>query len=146
DCEGRRVSCWCLVRWNTPSRIRCRRDQGRFFLGGALAPSSGGPQTFFCVHLRQLHTLGRGRPLRDREARAPFVRWPDRPRRETAAAVRADVVQLVLNAVGAKRAFEGALSRRTISVVSRMSASLSSSPIVEAITRNRAFNSRKRAS
>ena len=38
--------------------------------------------------------------------------------------------------------FASSLSRRTISAVSRMSASLSSSPIAEAITRNRAFNSR----
>ena len=38
--------------------------------------------------------------------------------------------------------FASSLSRRTISAVSRMSASLSSSPIAEAIARNRAFNSR----
>ena len=38
--------------------------------------------------------------------------------------------------------FASSLSRCTISAVLRMSASLSSSPIVEAIARNRALNSR----
>ena len=37
----------------------------------------------------------------------PFGRGPDRPRRKTAAAVRADIVQLVLDAIRAERAFIG---------------------------------------
>jgi hypothetical protein len=45
-----------------------------------------------------------------------------------------------------ERPFVSSLSRRTISVVFRISASLSSAPIAEAIARNRAFNSRYRAS
>jgi hypothetical protein len=39
------------------------------------------------------------------------------------------------------RAFTSSLSRRTISVVLRMSDSLRPTPIVDAIARNRAFNS-----
>src|ERR1700722_4594472 len=45
------------------------------------------------------------RLLSRRYARPPFGRGPDRPRRKTAAAVRADIVQPVLDAIGA----EGAL-------------------------------------
>jgi hypothetical protein len=40
------------------------------------------------------------------------------------------------------RAFTSSLSCRTISVVLRMSGSLSATPMVEAIARNRAFSSR----
>src|SRR5258707_11348967 len=43
-----------------------------------------------------------------RHAGPPFLRRSDRPRRKAAAAVRADIVQLGLDAVGAERAFESA--------------------------------------
>ena len=56
----------------------------------------------------QMHALVRRRLLRHRHARPPFLRGPDRPRHKTAAAVRADIVQLVLDAVRAERAFIGA--------------------------------------
>ena len=44
----------------------------------------------------------------DAHARPPLVRGPDRPRHKAAAAVRADIVQLVLDAIRAERAFIGA--------------------------------------
>jgi hypothetical protein len=37
-----------------------------------------------------------------------FRSWTDRPRRKIATAVRADAPEFVLNAIAAKRAFEGA--------------------------------------
>src|SRR5258708_35555364 len=40
-------------------------------------------------------------------ARPPLLRGPDRPRHETAAAVRADVMKLVLDAIRAERALVG---------------------------------------
>jgi hypothetical protein len=49
---------------------------------------------------------------------------------------------LVLRSSRSEPPFASSLSRRTISVVLRIFASLSSAPIVEAIARNRALNSR----
>jgi hypothetical protein len=49
---------------------------------------------------------------------------------------------LVLRGSRSERPFASSLSRRTISVVLRMSASLSSAPIVEAIASNRALSAR----
>ena len=49
---------------------------------------------------------------------------------------------LVLCRSRSQRPFASSLSRRTMSVVFRMSASLKSEPIVEATARNRALNSR----
>ncbi len=54
----------------------------------------------------------------------------------------AGAASLVLRASRSERPFASSLSRRTISAVLRMSASRSSSPIVEAIARSRALNSR----
>ena len=54
----------------------------------------------------------------------------------------AEAVSVVLGGSRSERSFTSLLSRRTISVVLRMSASLKSAPIVEAIARNRALNSR----
>src|ERR1700737_3345439 len=60
--------------------------------------------------------------------------------------VLADAASLMLRGSCYERPFVSSLSRRTISVVLRMSASLKSAPIVDAIARNRALNSRYRAS
>src|SRR5262249_3746476 len=54
----------------------------------------------------------------------------------------AEAFSVVLGGSRSERSFASSLSRRTISVVVRMSASLKSAPIVEAIARNRALNSR----
>ncbi len=54
---------------------------------------------------RQMNTFVRRRLLSDRGPRAPFPRRPDRSRRKAAAAVRADIVQSGLDAVGAEGAF-----------------------------------------
>ena len=56
----------------------------------------------------QVHPLVRRRLLDDAHARPPLLRRPDRPRRKTAAAVRADIVKLGLDAIRAERAFIGA--------------------------------------
>src|SRR5262249_48448254 len=53
----------------------------------------------------QMHALVRRRLLRRAHARAPFLRRADRPRRKAAAAVRADIAEFCLDAIGA----EGAL-------------------------------------
>src|SRR4051794_27528291 len=55
-----------------------------------------------------MHALIRWHLLHGAHARAPFAHRPDRARRKAATAVRADVEQLGLDAVGAKRAFVGA--------------------------------------
>ena len=54
------------------------------------------------------HAPRRRRTRRRREARPPFARRPDRPRRETAAAVWADVLEQRLDAIRAEGALEGA--------------------------------------
>ena len=57
---------------------------------------------------RQMHPLvGRG-AMRERHARLPFPLRPDGPGREPAAAVRANVPQLGVHALGAEGAFVGA--------------------------------------
>src|SRR3954467_7733921 len=56
----------------------------------------------------QMHPLVRRRLLGRAHARSPLLRWPDRARRKAAAAVRADVGEVRLHAVGAERAFIGA--------------------------------------
>src|SRR5882757_6107148 len=48
----------------------------------------------------QMDALFRRRALLDRQSRPPFVRRPDRPWDETAAAVRAHVVEFALDAIG----------------------------------------------
>src|SRR5262249_36564416 len=65
--------------------------------------------------------LGRRRPLGGRQAGPPFVSRPDWPRHETAAAIRTDIVNVLLDAVRAKRALIGAdprqrRSRRQVTV------------------------------
>ena len=55
----------------------------------------------------QMHALVRRQLLGDAHAGPPLGRGPDRPRRKTAAAVRADIVQLVVDAIRAERAFVG---------------------------------------
>jgi hypothetical protein len=55
----------------------------------------------------QMHPLVRGQLLRHAHPRPPLGRWPDRPRRKAATAVRADVMQLVVHAIRAERAFVG---------------------------------------
>src|SRR5581483_6742350 len=55
----------------------------------------------------QMHALVRWRVLGDAHARPPFLRGPDRALLETAAAIRADVVQLVLGAIRTERALIG---------------------------------------
>src|SRR3984893_8223341 len=59
----------------------------------------------------QMYPFVRWRALLDRQSRPPFLRWPDRPRDKTAAAVRAHIVQLVLDAVRTERAFVTADAR-----------------------------------
>src|SRR3954469_19530664 len=59
----------------------------------------------------QMHPLVRRRLLRRAHAWSPLLRWPDRARRKTAAAVRADVGELRLHAVRTERAFIGANPR-----------------------------------
>src|SRR5260370_18074132 len=53
----------------------------------------------------EMHPLIRWRALLDRQSRPPFLRRTDRPRDKTAAAVRAHIVQPVLDAVRTERAF-----------------------------------------
>src|ERR1700738_353017 len=59
----------------------------------------------------QMHALGRWRVFFDRHAGPPLRRRPDRPRHETAAAIRAHIVELVLDAVRAERALVAADAR-----------------------------------
>ncbi len=61
--------------------------------------------------IRQVHALGRWRMFFDRHAGPPFGRRPDRPGDKTAAAVRAHIVELVLDAVRAERALVAADAR-----------------------------------
>src|SRR4051794_22817909 len=56
----------------------------------------------------QVHALGGRRPLGEREPGAPLAGRAYRPRHEAAAAVRADIVQHALDAVGAEGALVGA--------------------------------------
>src|SRR4051794_39266549 len=51
------------------------------------------------------------RSLPDRQSGTPFPRGPDRPRHKPAAAVRANIMQFVLDAVCTKRAFIAADAR-----------------------------------
>ena len=59
----------------------------------------------------QMHALVRRWTLIDPQSRPPFLRGPDRPRHKTAAAVRAHIVQFVLDAVRAERALIAADAR-----------------------------------
>jgi len=59
----------------------------------------------------QMHALVRGGTLLNRQSRAPFRCGPNRPRDKTAAAVRAYIVQLVLDAVRTECAFVRADAR-----------------------------------
>src|SRR5882757_702522 len=59
----------------------------------------------------QMHALVRRWTLCDRQPGTPFLCRPDRPRDETAAAVRAYIVQLVLDAVRTERALVSADAR-----------------------------------
>src|SRR6266404_6584931 len=59
----------------------------------------------------EMHTLGRWWVFSDRHAGPPLGCRPDRPRHETATAVRADVVELVLDAVRAEGALKAADAR-----------------------------------
>src|SRR5215831_948297 len=61
----------------------------------------------FVPRAGHVDALGRRWLVGQREARAPFGRWPDWPRREAPAAVRADVAELA-GAAGAERALVGA--------------------------------------
>jgi hypothetical protein len=63
----------------------------------------------------QMHPLVRRQLLRHAHPRPPLGRGADRPRRKTAAAVRADIVQLGLNAIRAECAFIGTCIHRNIS-------------------------------
>jgi hypothetical protein len=54
----------------------------------------------------------------------------------------AEAVSVVLCGSCSERPFISSLSCRTISVVLRISATLRATPVVEAITKNRAFSSR----
>src|SRR5882672_2086711 len=58
-----------------------------------------------------MHTFVRRRMFCHRHTRPPFLRGPDRPRHESAAAVWAYVLKLVFDAVRAERAFIGANPR-----------------------------------
>src|SRR6202171_1457484 len=58
-----------------------------------------------------MYPLVRWRTLLDTQTRPPFLRRADRPRDKTAAAVRTHIVQLVLDAVRAERAFVRADAR-----------------------------------
>ena len=68
-------------------------------------PDTGRMRGEIVETIRQVHALGRWRVFSDRHAGPPFLGGPDRPRHETAAAVRAHIVELVLDAVRAERAF-----------------------------------------
>src|SRR5581483_4310376 len=52
-----------------------------------------------------MYTLGRGGALGDAQTGPPLGHWANGPRRETAAAIRADIMQDGLHAVGAEGAF-----------------------------------------
>jgi len=65
----------------------------------------------FVEPILETNPLVRRRLLCGTNARPPFIRRPDRPRRKAAAAVRADIVQLVLGAVGAEGALIAADAR-----------------------------------
>src|SRR5215470_17183885 len=68
---------------------------------------------FTCFLARELHAdpLCGARLFRQAEARAPFDYRPHRARRESSAAVGAHIVQHVLDALGAERAFVSANAR-----------------------------------
>jgi len=90
---GRR-ECWSaspLLRRNIPNPGRMR---------GEIVQAVG-----------QMHALVRRWTLLDRQSGAPFLCRPDRSRDKTAAAVRAYIVQLVLDAVRTERAFVRADAR-----------------------------------
>src|SRR6185312_14892913 len=76
-----------LLRWNIPQARAMRRD--------------------ILDAVFQMHPLVRRQLLRHAHAGPPFGDGPDRPPLKTAAAVRADIVQLVLDAISAERAFVG---------------------------------------
>src|SRR5579871_488695 len=79
----------------SPHLGRNRRDP--FSEGGDFVPRVG-----------KMDALRRGGTLGEREARPPFAARPDWTRREVPAAIRADVSQMLLDAVRAERAFIGA--------------------------------------
>src|SRR5262245_58246973 len=59
----------------------------------------------------QMHALVRRLMFGDADTRPPLLRGTYRPRREAAAAIRADIAELGLDAVGAEGAFVGADAR-----------------------------------
>lgn len=73
---------------------------------------SGVPKTWRCPHHQgQVSAFARWWPICKRYARTPLPSRPDGSRREPAAAVWADVVQLVLDAIRTERALVGANAR-----------------------------------
>src|SRR5579863_1626668 len=59
----------------------------------------------------EMNPLCSSRLLLDRHAHPPFPRGPDRPRNESASAVRTDVCKFALDTVGAERALVTANAR-----------------------------------
>src|SRR5579862_1665753 len=92
-------------------------DLGSFRMASALRgrniPDALRVRLDVVVAVGQRHALGRRRPLGDGKPRPPFGCRADRPRLKTAAAVRADVEQYVVDAVGAEDAFKGADARNS---------------------------------
>ena len=80
-----------MFRWNIPYPRRMRGD--------------------VVVTKGQMDALARWRVLSDRHAGPPLLGWPDRTRDEAAAAVRAHIVQFVVDAVRAERALIAADAR-----------------------------------
>src|SRR5262249_28856758 len=74
-------------------------------------PHAGDECRKVCPIPFQMDPRGRSWPRANTDARPPFSRRPDRPGREPAAAIRADVVQHRFDALGAEGAFETADTR-----------------------------------
>ena len=92
-----------------------RRDDGSVSRASPLLrrniPNPGRMRGEIVQAVGQMNALVRRWTLLDRQSGAPFLCRPDRPRNKTAAAVRAYVVQLVLDAVRTERAFVSADAR-----------------------------------
>jgi len=92
-----------------------RRDDGSVSRASPLLrrniPNPGRMRGEIVQAVGQMNALVRRWTLLDRQSGAPFLCRPDRPRNKTAAAVRAYVVQLVLDAVRTERAFVRADAR-----------------------------------
>src|SRR5215472_13606651 len=90
------------------ARIRPYYGRQRSAVFGRDIAEAGAECGNVCAVIFETAPLRRGWPCRQSDAGAPFVLRADRARRETAAAIRADIVQHILDALGAERALKAA--------------------------------------